>query len=286
MQHSKSLNRRIVFMAISFIFALTINAQDIITKRDGTEIKAKVTEVGSRDVKYTRFGTSSPTYTLLKSEILAIKYEDGAKDVFDQQSNTQTGNRNNTSAHGNRGNRQQNEGNTNQQNNRRQNQQVSELENSDKDEQYKKDIVGSFMYVKTEQSDEMSMSIEATETFSETGRLEDSGTMTMIFYDANAGKISLKYKLSLRGRYTIKNSYIIYDYNINSIDIQPIYTASTTEIEKKMYAYLEDQFLSSLKEEIINSDDKDKIIELNENRLVIENSKKEQSIYKRIIRRH
>ena len=66
-------------------------AQDIITKKDGTEIQVKVTEIGTSEVKYTRFGTTLPTYTLLKSEIFMIKYEDGAKDIFDAESiQTQT----------------------------------------------------------------------------------------------------------------------------------------------------------------------------------------------------
>lgn len=68
-------------------------AQDIITKKDGTEIKVKVTEIGTNEVKYIRFGTSLPIYTLLKSEIFMIKYENGAKDIFkeetEQKVNTQ-----------------------------------------------------------------------------------------------------------------------------------------------------------------------------------------------------
>ena len=60
--------KRIIF----FIFCLTVaasaaNAQDIIVKRDGSEIKANVTKVTSTEVEYKKFGNpSGPTYTLLK----------------------------------------------------------------------------------------------------------------------------------------------------------------------------------------------------------------------------
>lgn len=68
------------------ITVLAANAQDIIVKRDGSEIKANVIKVGSTEVEYKKFGNpSGPTYTLLKSEIFMIKYQDGDKDVFDQK---------------------------------------------------------------------------------------------------------------------------------------------------------------------------------------------------------
>ena len=57
-------------------------AQDVITKTDGTEIQATVTQIGVNEIKYIRYGTTAPVYTLLKSDIFMIKYEDGSKDVF------------------------------------------------------------------------------------------------------------------------------------------------------------------------------------------------------------
>jgi hypothetical protein len=71
-----------------FLFTGTvwgINAQDIITQKNGDEIKAKVIEVGINDVKYKKFSNESgPTYTLSKSDIFMIKYENGEKDIFDK----------------------------------------------------------------------------------------------------------------------------------------------------------------------------------------------------------
>jgi TM2 domain-containing membrane protein YozV len=60
-----------------------MNAQDIITKMDGEEISAKIFEISIDNVQYKRFNNESgPTYTLSKSEIYSIKYENGDKDSW------------------------------------------------------------------------------------------------------------------------------------------------------------------------------------------------------------
>lgn len=80
-----------VFQRILFLFLLAgsisvVSAQDIITQKNGDEIKAKVTEIGANSVKYKRFGNESgPTYTISKSEIFMIKYENGEKDIFEAE---------------------------------------------------------------------------------------------------------------------------------------------------------------------------------------------------------
>lgn len=76
----------LVLFVLLFSSTSGLFSQDIITKKDGSEIEAKVTEVGTNEVKYLRFGTTSPIYTLLKSEIFMIKYENGDKDVFNEVS--------------------------------------------------------------------------------------------------------------------------------------------------------------------------------------------------------
>jgi len=66
---------------------MVMHAQDIITKTNGDEIKAKVTEVDLNEIKYKRFeNLSGPTYTMPKSDIFMIKYENGEKDVFKKSS--------------------------------------------------------------------------------------------------------------------------------------------------------------------------------------------------------
>ena len=59
------------------------NAQDVITTKDGNDIPAIVIEVLPNSVKYKKYNNQmGPMYTLRKSEIFMIKYENGSKDIF------------------------------------------------------------------------------------------------------------------------------------------------------------------------------------------------------------
>ena len=74
--------------------ALTINlnAQDVITKRNGDDIEAKVLEVLDSEIKYKKFNfLDGPTYTEKKSEILLIRYENGSKDIFVEEPKKEEG---------------------------------------------------------------------------------------------------------------------------------------------------------------------------------------------------
>ena len=62
-------------------------AQDLITKKDGTDIQAKVLEVTTNEVKYKLFDEpDGVTYTARKSELLMVRYESGRKDIFSNNS--------------------------------------------------------------------------------------------------------------------------------------------------------------------------------------------------------
>ena len=73
-----------LFMALLFASSSYFTfAQDIITKRDGVDIEAKVLEVTDEYVKYKKFDyQDGPTYNVKTSEILIIRYENGSKDIF------------------------------------------------------------------------------------------------------------------------------------------------------------------------------------------------------------
>ena len=74
---------KILFFFIVF-FVNTSVAQDVIVKKDGSTIISKVLEVNTDDIKYKKFSNQNgPTYSIIKSEIYAINYENGEKDVFD-----------------------------------------------------------------------------------------------------------------------------------------------------------------------------------------------------------
>ena len=58
-------------------------AQDVIVKKDGSTILSKVIEIGTTEVKYKKFSNQNgPNYSILKTEIQAINYEDGEKETF------------------------------------------------------------------------------------------------------------------------------------------------------------------------------------------------------------
>ena len=70
-------------LVASMLLTSNLNAQDIITKRNGDDIEAKVLEVLDSEIKYKKFNfLDGPTYTEKKSEILLIRYENGSKDIF------------------------------------------------------------------------------------------------------------------------------------------------------------------------------------------------------------
>ncbi len=75
------------YIKLLIVFFLPMNicfSQDLITKRTGEDIKAKILEVGINEIKYKNFDNQNgPTYSLLKNDILIIRYENGTKDLFD-----------------------------------------------------------------------------------------------------------------------------------------------------------------------------------------------------------
>lgn len=61
-------------------------AQDVIILTNGDEILSIVNEVGIDVIKYKKFDNQTgPVYTIEKSKVFMIKYQNGSKDVFSQQ---------------------------------------------------------------------------------------------------------------------------------------------------------------------------------------------------------
>jgi len=61
----------------------TVFAQDVIVKHDGSTILSKVIKIGTTEVEYKKFSNQNgPTYSILKSDIQAINYENGEKETF------------------------------------------------------------------------------------------------------------------------------------------------------------------------------------------------------------
>jgi len=79
---------------IALLFILFINgigfSQDMITYKNGTEVKAKVLEVNSSEVKFRKMDNpDGPLYTALKSELFMIKYENGTTELFSSETKPQ-----------------------------------------------------------------------------------------------------------------------------------------------------------------------------------------------------
>ena len=75
----KNLLLTILFVSSSYI----IKAQDTLTMRSGENIIVKIIEVGSSEVKYKKIDNlNGPGFSIFKSELSMIQYENGSKDVF------------------------------------------------------------------------------------------------------------------------------------------------------------------------------------------------------------
>ncbi len=61
----------------------SVDAQDLITKKTGEDIRAIVLEVGISEVRYRNYDNQGgPVYVLAKKDILLIRYQNGSKDIF------------------------------------------------------------------------------------------------------------------------------------------------------------------------------------------------------------
>ena len=73
---------RIFVLFLSF-FPLCIFAQDVIVKKDGSTILAKVNKVGTKEIEYKKWNNlNGPIYTIPVVDLLSINYQNGEKDTF------------------------------------------------------------------------------------------------------------------------------------------------------------------------------------------------------------
>jgi hypothetical protein len=72
-----------LLIVVTFIFFGISYSQDNIIKRNGEEIRSKVLEIGISEIKYKKFeNIEGPTYTIAKSDVFMIKYENGTSEVI------------------------------------------------------------------------------------------------------------------------------------------------------------------------------------------------------------
>ncbi len=72
-----------LLIVVTFISFGISYSQDNIIKRNGEEIRSKVLEIGISEIKYKKFeNQEGPTYTIAKSDVFMIKYENGTSEVI------------------------------------------------------------------------------------------------------------------------------------------------------------------------------------------------------------
>ena len=77
------MKKQIILTMLS-LSALNVAAQDVIVMKNGDEVEAKVTKVGTTEVEYHKWSNQDgPVYTVAKSDVFMVKYKNGEKDVFD-----------------------------------------------------------------------------------------------------------------------------------------------------------------------------------------------------------
>lgn len=77
-----------IFVIIALLAgtAFLAGAQDLITKNDGTDIRAKILEISSSEVKYKSWDNQEgPTFIMDASEILLIRFENGENYVIEKK---------------------------------------------------------------------------------------------------------------------------------------------------------------------------------------------------------
>ena len=79
-------------LIIAGLFVCGISySQDNIVLKTGEEISAKVLEIGIGEIKYKKASNiEGPTYTISKSDVFMIKYENGTKEVINTVESTET----------------------------------------------------------------------------------------------------------------------------------------------------------------------------------------------------
>ncbi len=81
------MKTKLLFLFISLNCLINnLQSQDILVYNNGDEVQSKVIEVTDDNIKYKKWGNlDGPSYTAIKKDVLMIKYQNGSKDVFNNQ---------------------------------------------------------------------------------------------------------------------------------------------------------------------------------------------------------
>ena len=83
--------KKLLLLVVCVLTISSIKAQDLIVLQTAEEIQAKVTAITEDTVTYKRWSNlEGPTYTIAKSKIFYIKYQNGEKDIFSANTPSQS----------------------------------------------------------------------------------------------------------------------------------------------------------------------------------------------------
>ncbi len=81
----KSITKKTLITLFVLVLSMVGFSQDVITKKDGSTINAKVTDILDGIVKYKKpDNLEGPTYSIGTDKISKIKYENGSEDSFSE----------------------------------------------------------------------------------------------------------------------------------------------------------------------------------------------------------
>lgn len=73
-------------LLIFILFPFLGYSQDVITTKKGEDILSKVMEINLLELKYKKFNNlNGPIISILKSDVLMVRYENGTKDIFKEE---------------------------------------------------------------------------------------------------------------------------------------------------------------------------------------------------------
>ena len=74
--------KRFALIIAAMLIGYAAFAQDIITMRDGKEIRARITAIGTDTITYTLYDEDNGiAYTMMKADAVLIRYENGRSEV-------------------------------------------------------------------------------------------------------------------------------------------------------------------------------------------------------------
>jgi len=77
------MKKAVIVLLLILAAAGNVLSQDILVLKNGDEVKAKIVEIGTEEIKYKKFSMlDGPDFVCSKGDVFMIKFENGTKEVF------------------------------------------------------------------------------------------------------------------------------------------------------------------------------------------------------------